>query len=896
MLLLQRKQPRPLIRRLSRTAIWGTAFGLLMVASTRPGPVLATQRTMGEQPSGSVLVPTNQAVTPVGIIQRIEDDRPKDLALSPDGKVLAVLAKTQVHFFRPDGASIGSIRLEAGPLGLAWTPDSSTLFVSGDNGELYRVGGGPDHWKVMHVFFISEVRENRTRRKSTVPPAQVPFGPPTHVPEGPRITTVEEGSEHEGNPQVTGLDVSTDGKKLYAALGILNSVAVIDVATDKLIATVPVGLAPYRLAASPDGKTLYVANRGGRSPEGNEPQAFSAGSAVRIEQTTDAALRGSISIIDTDKLTCDEIDVGRQPSGLAVSSDGGTLYVANSDDDTIELVDTKARQLRQRVVLTPAQDVGFGQMPTDLAVSEDGKWLYVTCGGANAVAVISLPELKIVGYVPTGWFPIAVAEHGGSLLVASSKGLGSRLRYQNRGFASHLGVGTVQFIDQAARSDLAELSRRVASNNLWKAPDSPARPAAKPVPIPSRVGEPSVFKHVVYIIKENHTYDLDFGDLPEGNGDKSLCLFGQAITPNEHALARQFVLLDNTYACGTNSADGHQWTDAALANAYLEQNFDAYVRSYPYEGGDPLAVSPAGFIWNAALRAGKSIRVYGEFANKSRVTDPLTGKTPTWTQLWNDYRSGARKYLITANADNATLKAHLNPTYIGFPLLVSDQWRADQFLAELKSFDRRNAVPALSILLLPENHTAGTKPGMPTPRAQVADNDLALGRIVEGLTHSKCWKDTLILVIEDDSRFGLDHVDGHRTLAFCISSYTRRGAVVSEPYNQTSLVRTIGLVLGLPPLNRFDRTATPMRACFTERPDFRPFVHVPNRQALEEMNPPLAATRGQSRRLAQASNHLDLSEPDRADAPIVARAAWSQQRPHEPFPWQRFKPDRDDAD
>jgi len=867
---------------------------LTSLAGAAPPP---TAPTMGEQANGKVLVPTNQTVTPIGLVRRFDGERPKDLALSPDGKLIAVLAREEVRLFQPDGNIIAQIKLRAGPLGLAWTVDSRALFVSGDNGEIYRLAKTGQKWEIIHTFFISETREDLSRRQNrrSSNPMTLLQAPTTLVPEEPRITTTEVSQEHQGNPQVTGLDVSVDGDRLYAALGMLNSVAVINARNDALIATVPVGIAPYRVAASPDGKTLYVANRGGGAPRSDEPQARSAGSQVRIDPTTDAAFQGSVSVIDDETLTSTQIVVGRQPSGLAVSSDGGLLYVANSDDDTIQVIDTKTQKVEKTVLLTPPQDPGFGQMPTDLALSADGKWLYVACGGANAVAIVSLPQGTIAGYLPTAWFPIALAEHDGTLFVASSKGFGSRFLIHNR-FASMFGIGTVQFITPAARQNLPALSQTVADNNLWHPPEGPARPDIKAVPIPARTGEPSVFKHVVYIIKENHTYDLDLGDMPEGNGDKSLCLFGEEITPNEHALAKQFVLLDNTYTSGTNSADGHQWTDAALTNAYLEQNFNDYARSYPYEGGDPLAVSPAGFIWDAAIRAGKRVRVYGEFANKPQLLDPATGKPPTWKQLWTDYCARGHKYLIRAGTDNGVLKNNLDPNYLGFPLLVSDQYRASEFLRELKGFNHDHPLPDLSILLLPCNHTGGTRPDMPTPRAFVADNDLALGRIVEGISHSEFWKDTLILVIEDDSRFGLDHVDGHRTLAFCISPYTRRGAVVSEPYNHTSLVRTIGLVLGLPALNRFDRTATPMTACFASEPDFQPFTHLKNRQPLDEMNPPVANLHGPARKLAEASNTLDLSEPDRADALIVARAAWSQQRPHEAFPQARFRVDKSNPD
>jgi hypothetical protein len=330
-----------------------------------------------------------------------------------------------------------------------------------------------------------------------------------------------------------------------------------------------------------------------------------------------------------------------------------------------------------------------------------------------------------------------------------------------------------------------------------------------------------------------------------------------------------------------------------MANDYVERSYTANSRSYPFDGGDALAAAPTGFLWNDALKRGKSVRVYGEFVNHPKVADKVTGAVPTWTQLWQDYKANTGKYSITAGTDNLTLKSILHPNYIGFPLIVSDQWRADQFLADLRTFETTGNLPSLCILELPNDHTAGASPGLPTPRAFVADNDLALGRIVEAVSKSRFWNDTLILVVEDDSQFGLDHVDGHRTMALCISPYTRRKVVVSVPYNHTSIVRTIELVLGLPAMNRFDRTATPMSACFTYAPDFQPFTHIENRIPLDELSPPAASLRGEAHRLALVSKRQDWSQEDRADPGVVARAAWYSQRPHNPFPIQYFHPNQD---
>ncbi len=258
------------------------------------------------------------------------------------------------------------------------------------------------------------------------------------------------------------------------------------------------------------------------------------------------------------------------------------------------------------------------------------------------------------GYIPAGWFPISILQKNGTLIVASTKGIGARPDKLLGGFGVHSSVGTLQFIDLKTLPDLKTLTRQVAENNRLDAAELAG--SHRPVPVPAKPGDPSVFKHVVYIIKENHTYDLDFGDMHEGNGDKTLNVFGEEVTPNAHALARQFVLLDNTYTSGTNSADGHQWVASALANGYMEQNYDAHERSYPYDGGDALAYSPKGFLWNAARKRGLTVRVFGEFVNRPKIEDTQGSERPTWTALWNDYKSGTNRFKITAGTDNAALR------------------------------------------------------------------------------------------------------------------------------------------------------------------------------------------------------------------------------------------------
>jgi len=869
---------------LTTTVLLALAASAAGVLSTRLSPLAPVGQ---ETEDGGVLVASNQVVTPVGTVARLDNFRPKDLALSPDGATLAVLAQGRVLFY---DAAAGAERADVavgtvGPLGIAWAPDGSAVYASLADGKVARVArSAAGAWKKDGEFTIDTVGPNGE----------------------PDVAAGTQGRGRQRNdPQVTGLAVAPDGKRLYAGLGIRNAVAVVALPAGKVERSIPVGVAPYHLTLSPDGKRLFVANRGGRAAENDEPSADSAGTQVRVNPRTDAVAAGSVSLIDTASLAVASIETPAQPAGMAVSPNGKTLFVACSDTDQVAVYDVAraflslargSRPVKRHtalIPLRPKEDPGFGQIPTGVTLSADGERLYVACGGANAVAVIDTGEREVEGWAPAGWYPIALAERNGRLYVASTKGYGSRSPNRAGAFGVHRTVGTVQFIpaDLLGEDSLAAHGRQVAANNRWgmSASVKPRR-NARAVPVPERVGEPSVFKHVVYIIKENQTYDSLMGDMPEGNGDKSLCLFGEQVSPNHHALGRQFVLLDNTYTSGTNSADGHQWTVSSVANGYIEQNYAAHTRSYPYDGGDPLAYSPEGFLWTSAVARGKKVRVYGEFVNKPKVVNRETGKGGSWAEIWADYRNGMKKFQITAETDNAALRPLLHPNYIGFPSTVPDQWRADQFIADVDRFERDGGMPDLSILLLPNDHTMGTRPGSPTPRATVADNDLAFGRIVERLTRSRFWPETLILVIEDDSQLGLDHVDGHRTTAFCISPYTKRGAVVSDTYNHPSFLRTIGLVLGLPPMNRFDRTATPLTNCFTSTPDLRPYTHLPNRIPLDEMNPPVRALSGEARRLALASERLDWSDVDRADAGTVARAVWHSTRGRQAFPVRHFHP------
>jgi hypothetical protein len=411
----------------------------------------------------------------------------------------------------------------------------------------------------------------------------------------------------------------------------------------------------------------------------------------------------------------------------------------------------------------------------------------------------------------------------------------------------------------------------------------PARPGQPPLPVPERIGEPSVFKHVIYLIKENRTYDQILGDVRAGNGDKDLCAFGERVTPNQHNFVRDFVLMDNMYCCGILSADGHQWADTALATDYMEKSFADFPRSYPDlqdpNDFDAVAYSPGGFIWDDALAHGKTFRDYGEGTVAVKNWRNPQDKQPiNFLDSYRDFvnHTGLITYSNYPGLDSLT--PYMKTDTVGWELSIPDVYRAAQFIRELREFETQGNMPNLIVMDLPNDHTSGTDPGEPAPAAQVADNDLAFGQIVEAVSHSLFWKDTCIFACEDDPQSGWDHVSGYRTSAYLISAYTKRHAVIHVNYNQTSIVRTMELMLGLPPMNQMDATANPMTACFTDQPDFTPYNCVSNNVPLDKMNPNLSEI--QDRRVfhdALVSSRLPLQKADQCPDSVLNKILWHAQ-------------------
>ena len=795
---------------------------------------------VGPAAGGGYLVTTQQLIRPAG--KSVEyHGRPVDLLLSRDGKTVYVKSSTSLLAIDVEGWQIRQ--------------------------ELKNARGGAS----MHGIALADGKSLWvTLTGSAI--AQAKIGDDGTLAWGKRIELPATGPRKDCYP--CGIAMMPDGKHAAVCISVNNTVAITDLVAGKVERTIDVGVAPYDVVFSTDGKTAYVSNWGGRRATKDDRTQESAGTPVVVDERG-VASTGTIGVIDLaagKQVT--EIAVGLHPSDLELTRDGKTLFVANANSDTVSVIDIASRSVRATINVRPDEKLPFGSMSNALALSGDEKTLFVADGGNNALAVVDVAGAKVNGFIPTGWYPGALVTSGGDVLIANIKGVGSRDPKDAGKFNSHSYWGTITKV--RAPTDAATLAKYTAqaradalvpqSLKAWEK----ATAGAKPVPVPKHVGEPSVIEHVVYIIKENRTYDQYLGDIARGNGDAKLCTFGREVTPNHHALAEQFALLDNYYCNGVLSPEGHAWATEGIAVDYIEKSFGGWARSYPYPGDDSLAFASTGFIWDNALLHGVSFRNYGEFSVTHR-----TGEATTWGEIYEDWKSGATsKVPLTNGIAIDTLRKYSCPDSPGWNLRITDQLRADAFLKELAQAEKSGQWPNLMTLYLPQDHTSGTNPGVPTPAAMVADNDLALGRVVEGIAHSRFWPKTCIFVIEDDPQNGFDHVDGHRSICLVASPYTKRGAVVSRFYNQTSVLRTIELMLGLPPMNQMDAMAPAMEDVFTSKADLAPYTHMANNIPLDQMNPAKTALRGLMLELAEQSERLPLDEPDRADENTLNRIVW----------------------
>jgi YVTN family beta-propeller protein len=811
---------------------------------------------VGVQPDGRIVVPTNQILQPAGK-QVAFPGRPVDLAFADGGKTLVVKNNNGLLFLDVAGAKVKqTLKSPVGFSAVGLLVRGADVYVSDGDGQ------------------VRHARRQKDGRYAWAAAALL------------------KKPDRGGSAYPTGLCLQgADG--LWAAANRGNSVQRIKLATGEVGQVIPVGVAPYTVCC-PRPDRCYVSNWGGDRPGKDDPQAPSSGTPVRVDARTRVADHGTVSLLEPAAggwRLRKTLRVGLHPCGMVAGQDGRFVYVANANSDTVSVIDARAEEGVETIRCRPEARLPFGSGSNALALSPDGGTLYVANGTNNCVAVVRLgahatsargdrpARSTLVGLIPTGWYPgaLLLSADGKTLYVANVKGHGalSQPRPAARGKNAHDHLGTVSIIPVPGDAALAKYTRTVNANNRLAyslAGLEKPRPGAAAVAVPARHGEPSLIKHVVYVIKENRTYDQVFGDMKQGNGDPNLCIFGERVTPNHHALARQFTLFDNFYCSGVLSADGHQWVNEAYVTDYLEKAFGRFTRSYPYEGDDPLAFAPTGFLWDNALARKKTFRNYGEFVKGAAP------RNTTWADVYKDYQTRAGRVKFHAQTHVKTLGPHTHPAYPGFVMTCPDVYRARIFIEDLKACETKNTFPNLVYLYLPCDHTSGARPGAPTPAAMVADNDLALGQVVEALSKSKFWKETCILVVEDDPQNGFDHVDAHRTVALAVSPYTRRGFVDHTNYNQTGMVKTIELILGLPPMNQLDLSATPMRGCFQPKPDLRPYACVPNKVPLDQMNPPLRKLTGPALHWAKKSLELNLDDADQADEDTLNRILWYAMR------------------
>ena len=811
-------------------AVWG---GLLPALAAAASPVTLP----GLQSDGTVLLPNQWSLHPAGR-QLSVGDFPVNVALHPGGVYAAVLhsgyGQHEVRILDlPAGRVVSTVTLEESFYGLVWSPDGSRLYVS---------GGGAE---VIHVFdfqagYLFGRRELRLR-------------PP----------------QEEGVP--TGLAVSGDGTALYVAESWGQRVEKISTAGGRAPLWTCTLAAPEGRAATQPGEE--------RRPFGGNPDAPFPYACVPDEKhgRLFVSLWANAAVLVLDANTGSVLahwPAGDHPNEMVLGADG-RLYVAEANRNAVSVLDPAGGRVTETLNAALFPHAPPGAMPNSLALSADGTVLFVANANNNDVAVfdVSSPGHAVsLGFIPVGWFPTSVraTRDGRMLVVANGKGVTSLANPRGpfpgdarpRNLQEYIGglmQGTVALIPLPAEKD------RSAQFGAWTktayaccpldAAASPRGTRPADSPIPAEIGGASPLRHVIYIVRENRTYDQIFGDVSAGNGDARFCLFPENVTPNAHALAREFVLLDNFYADGEVSADGHEWTMAGYATDFVEKTWPLNYGhnagrkyDYPSEGRYPIAYPANGYLWNRAAEAGVSYRTYGEFTN-----------------------SGDGTPAKPALASLPVLRGHVDELYPSWDISIPDVRRAARFAAALKDYERAGDMPCLQVVQLPCDHTFGGKAGARTPTAMVADNDLALGRIVESVSHSKFWADTVIFVLEDDAQNGPDHVDAHRMPALVISPWTRRRAVDSTLYSTTSMLRTIELILGLQPMSQYDAAAAPMWASFQTKPELAPFLARPAQVDLAALNPRHGP-------LARASRHMDFSQPDRVDDIELNEVVWRSVR------------------
>jgi len=750
--------------------------------STAGGPVLP-----GRSADGRVRLPSGWYLSPAGI-QLDVGELPLNMAVTPDDRYII----TTDNGTAEQSLTVVDTRtwqvVQKVPVAKAWV--GIRMY---DQGRRFIVSGGNDNR--VDIYEFSGGRARRIDSLVIAPPR-----PAAHV-------------------WVAGIDIDEEQGLVYAAGKEDRSLNVLRLSDRSLVKRLQLEATPYTCLVSRNHPLVFVSLWGG----------------------------AAVACVDRASLAITRvISVGDHPCDMLESPDGRRLFVANANANTVSAIDIATGRVTETISSALLPDLPYGSTPNGLALSPDGGVLYVANADNNYLAVIDVTRegsARSMGFIPTGWYPTSVRVLGssGAIIVANGKGGESRPNpggpspNETRRSKEHiesLFTGSLSRINHPDDRMMRTYTSEVYANSRVTHPPSAPGPSN---PVPGREGVPSPIKHVFYIIRENRTYDQVFGDINVGNGDPSLCLFGEQVTPNAHALARQFVLLDNFYADAEVSADGHNWSMGAYATDYTEKtwptSYGGRGGEYEYEGGVPDVYPSGGYFWDNCRRHGVTYRTYGEFTeNPARPGDSAKALLPS-------------------------LAGHVAPFYIGWDMDYSDIRRAGDWMKEFDLYVENGALPRFQTIKLPNDHTEGARRGKPTPRAYVAQNDEALGRIVDRISHSSYWKTSAIFVIEDDAQNGADHVDAHRTVALVISPYTKRGFVDSELYSTSSMVRTMGLILGLPPLSQFDAFATPMFNLFTSTPDETPYAYRPSTMNLDEKN--TAGAYGERR-----SEEMDFTRED----------------------------------
>ncbi|WP_369046597.1 bifunctional YncE family protein/alkaline phosphatase family protein [Sinomonas sp. P10A9] len=772
------------------------------------GPLVA-----GPSTDGTAITPTGQRVTPWGT-QTVLGDLPLNSALSPDGKHLLVTN---------NGQGTQSIQLvdvgdheveqtlpykspESVYVGLAWSPDGTKAYASAAANSKIRT----------YTYAGGKLTEGAA------------LALPTTTPDGKPLTLYP-----------AGLAVTPDGKRIVVADQLGNAVSVVDMSSGA-VHTAAAGNRPVGVVLSSDGKTAYVTNQGESSV-----------SVVDVSGAQPAVVR--------------TLAAGLHPNKAALTADGATLFVANADDDTVSAIDTASGTARS-ISLAPSNDAPVGTNPTGLALDEKDGRLFVANSGNNDVAVVSLGDHRVTGVIPSAWYPSSLAFRDGTLLVTNAKGLGAGpndgpghpdptvpgFPAENQ-YSGSMIKGTLSSYEVPDGGQLQKATEQVKNNNR------PSKAGVGAV-VPAQPGGETPIKHVIYVVKENRTYDQVLGNLGKGNGEASLNLFGDDSAPNTRALARQFTTIDNFYADAEVSANGWNWVTQANSNPYAEQmwpqNYSGRSRVYPSENNTPEIASQnpsEAYVWQRLDKAGVSFRNYGFFVSNTAggavAADPVLN-----AQTDHAYRG----YDMNCPDSSGTVA-------IAKPTCTTP--RIDEWINDFGARAKAGTVPAVQFVRLPNDHTQGTRVGAPTPQAYVADNDYALGRLVDTVSHSEMWKDTAIFVTEDDAQNGADHVDAHRTLALAISPYTQTGKVDSTFYSTASMIRTIGLIAGFKPLTQFDAYATPMNASFTGQPRMEAYTAIKPSYLMGTLNTATAP-------LAAQSSAQDLTKEDQINERTFNEAIW----------------------